>query len=52
MRVNVFQTSSGQVSLERTIRALDKRTREDGFHVLIDWDGKAEKFNEETIPST
>ena len=50
MRANVFQTSSGQVSLERTIRGLDKRTREDGFHVLIDWDGKAEKFNEETIP--
>ncbi len=50
MRANLFLTSSGQVSLERTIWALDKKTREDGFHVLIDWDGKAEKFNEETIP--
>ncbi len=50
MRANLFQAGSGQVSLERTIRALDTRTREDGFHVLIDWDGKAEKFNEETIP--
>ena len=50
MRANFFQTGSDQVSLEQTIRALDTRTREDGFHVLIDWDGKAEKFNEETIP--
>ena len=50
MRANLFQTGSGQVSLERTVRALDKRTREDGFHVLTDWDGTAEKFNEETIP--
>ena len=50
MRANLFQAGSGQVFLERTIRALDTRTREDGFHVLIDWDGKAEKFNEETIP--
>ncbi len=39
------------VSLERIVRRLDARTRDDGFHVLNDWDGKADKFNEETIPA-
>jgi hypothetical protein len=29
---------------------LDARTRNDGFHVLHDWDGKADKLNEDTIP--
>jgi hypothetical protein len=37
-------------SLERVVNRLDARTREDGFHVLHDWDGKADRLNEETIP--
>jgi len=28
----------------------DTRTRRDGFHVLHDWDGKADKINEDIIP--
>jgi hypothetical protein len=38
------------VSLQRIIHRLDRRTRDDGFHVLHDWDGKADKLNEDTIP--
>lgn len=37
------------ISLQRVVNRLDARTRDDGFHVLHDWDGKAEKLNEETI---
>lgn len=32
------------------IRHHDTRTRDDGFHVLHDWDGKADRFNPHTIP--
>src|SRR6185295_8452496 len=28
----------------------DRRTRDDGFHVLNDWDGKADTVNEDIIP--
>ena len=38
------------VSLQRIVKGLDARTRDDGFHVLHDWDGKADKLNEDTIP--
>jgi hypothetical protein len=38
------------VSLQRIVNRLDGRTRDDGFHVLNDWDGKAEKLNDDTIP--
>jgi hypothetical protein len=38
------------VSLQQVVRQLDSRTREDGFHALNDWDGKAERFLEDTIP--
>ena len=38
------------VSLQRIVNRLDARTRDDGFHVLNDWDGKADKLNEDTIP--
>jgi hypothetical protein len=32
------------------IRELDRRTRAEGFHVLHDWDGKADHVNPEIIP--
>ena len=51
MRSHVFQAGARQLSeLERVVKAFDVRTVEDGFHVLRDWDGKAEKFNEDLIP--
>jgi hypothetical protein len=28
----------------------DRRTREEGFHVLNDWDGKADRVNDDIIP--
>ena len=38
------------VSLQRIVNRLDSRTRDDGFHVLNDWDGKADQLNQDTIP--
>lgn len=32
------------------VRAFDRLTREDGFHALNDWDGKADRFNDDIIP--
>jgi hypothetical protein len=50
MRAHTFNTRSGQLNLGNIVRVLDQRTKQDGFNVLIDWDGKANKWNEETIP--
>src|SRR4051794_11969717 len=50
MHSNTFKTSTTTLNLDKTIRALDNRTRQDGFHVLHDWDGKASKLNKDTIP--
>ncbi len=50
MRSNSFRTGTGQLNLDRILKKLDDRTRQDGFHVLHDWDGKAEVFNKDTIP--
>jgi hypothetical protein len=50
LRSNVFRAGDETLPLESIVRRLDNRTIHDGFHVLQDWDGKAEKLNKETIP--
>ena len=50
MRTNLFKAGSKQVYLDKFIKQFDDRTRQDGFHVLQDWDGKADMLNKETIP--
>jgi hypothetical protein len=50
MRANVWSAGRRRISLERIVNAFDRRTRQDGFHVLHDWDGKADRVNEDTIP--
>src|SRR5262245_16181179 len=50
MRTNQFKFGSSSLNLDRVIKALDTRTRLDGFHALNDWDGKADKLNEDIIP--
>lgn len=49
LRSNVLQAGSDAVHLDRMVRAYDTRTRGEHFHVLHDWDGKAEKVNPDTI---
>jgi hypothetical protein len=50
MRANAWPTSAQRINLERIVNTFDRSTRQDGFHVLHDWDGKADRVNEDTIP--
>ncbi len=38
------------VNLDAFIKAYDAASRADGFHILHDWDGKADHVNPDTIP--
>jgi hypothetical protein len=50
LTANAFTVGGRRVSLERVARAFDRVTREEGFHVLNDWDGKSDRVNENSIP--
>jgi hypothetical protein len=50
LRTHLWRTASATVDLERAIQRYDRRTRQIGFHVLNDWDGIADRVNEDTIP--
>ena len=50
MRSHVWKTTAGRISLARAIAEYDALTRNEGFHALHDWDGTADKVNEEIIP--
>ncbi len=50
MRSNVWKAGGQPIGLGRIVRDYDAVTRADGFHVLHDWDGKADTVNEDTIP--
>jgi hypothetical protein len=49
MRTDVWSVSGTEIRLNRFVGPWDSRTRQDGFHVLHDWDGKAAKVNPDTI---
>ncbi len=50
MRTNSWKLGAAHVHLDRIVRAYDGRARLQGFHVLHDWDGKADRVNEDIIP--
>jgi hypothetical protein len=50
MRANVWLAAAQRIDLARIVSTFDHTTRQDGFHVLHDWDGKADRVNEDTIP--
>jgi hypothetical protein len=50
LRSNIFRSVRPAVNLSRFVSAYDSLTRQEGFHVLHDWDGKADKVNEDIIP--
>jgi len=50
MRSHSWKTAARTISLGTTIKTFDARTRDDGFHVLHDWDGKSDTVNEDIIP--
>src|SRR5688500_8752936 len=50
MRSHSFKTGSGSIDLQRAVRALDARTRQDGFHVLHEWEQAAGRVSADEIP--
>jgi len=48
MVTHTFRTSAGSLLLDGLVRRWDERTRQDGFHVLQEWDGR--RFIEDPIP--
>jgi hypothetical protein len=50
MRTHRFDTGDQPLPSLRFVKAFDQRTRKDGFHVLHDWDGKGDRFNDDIIP--
>jgi hypothetical protein len=50
MRSNVWKAGAAEFNLGKTVRSFDAMTRRDGFHVMHDWDGVADRVNEDIIP--
>ena len=50
MRAHIWEVGTERIDLSRTVKLYDSLTRQDGFHVLNDWDGKADRVNDDIIP--
>src|SRR3954463_10783421 len=50
MRGHVWKAGGARIDLGDVIAKYDRRTRQEGFHVLHDWDGKADHVNDDIIP--
>ena len=50
MRSNVWKLGDHPFDLGRVVQKYDRKTRQNGFHVLHDWDGIADRVNDDTIP--
>ena len=50
MRANAWKAGAQKIDLDGAVSKYDRRTRQDGFHVLHDWDGKADHVNDDIIP--
>jgi hypothetical protein len=49
MRANSWKADGRHVSLDPFVKKYDIQTRQSGFHVLHDWDGVADRVNDDTI---
>src|SRR5437867_458231 len=50
MRSNTWETATGAIALDPIISRYDGQMRRAGFHALHDWDGIADKVNDDIIP--
>ncbi len=50
LRAHVVAAGGRRVSFGGFVADFDRRTRAEGFHVLHDWDGQADRVNPDTIP--
>ena len=49
MRAHCFESGGAPLFSGRWVKAFDQVTRRGGFHALHDWDGKADRFNDDII---
>ncbi len=50
MRSHDWTAGADRLTLGRLVRDYDRRTRDEGIHALHDWDGKADRVSDESIP--
>ena len=50
MRRHDWSSPRSRVTLDRFVGDYDRRTRAEGVHALHDWDGKADRVNDDSIP--
>jgi hypothetical protein len=50
MREHTWDLRDARVELGRAVEKLDRKTRQIGFHVMNDWDGIADRVNDDIIP--
>jgi hypothetical protein len=50
MRSHAWKAAELKIDLGEVVGKYDRRTRQEGFHALHDWDGKADHVNEDIIP--
>jgi hypothetical protein len=50
MRAHAWTVDGRAFDFARAIEKLDRKTRQIGFHVMNDWDGIADRVNDDTIP--
>src|SRR4029077_15877598 len=50
MKAHAWKVGGRRLDLDEAVARYDRRTRGDGFHVLHDWDGKADQVNADIIP--
>ena len=50
MRTHTWPAGPRPVRLDRLVNAYDQQARAFGFHLIHDWDGKADRVNENSIP--
>ena len=50
MRAHTWKAGGAKIDLGDVVAKYDRKTRQDGFHVLHDWDGKADHVNADIIP--
>ena len=50
MRTHEWKAAGRKIDLDEIVGKYDRRTRQDGFHVLHDWDGQADHVNDDIIP--
>ena len=50
MRSHVWAVDGREFDFARAIEKLDRKTRQIGFHVMHDWDGIADRVNDDIIP--